>query len=117
MRLRYGPSVIIQLVILLCSASQGRGGTFLLTDAWPSIEGSTKSRGEAGISAVSQSPAMLPPKQGEVERLPQQMPSSETENVLLLLLGIVLLLTFPITKLWLSKKKDSEPAKLDEFEN
>lgn len=116
MRLRYGPSVIIQLVILLCSVSQGRGGILLLTDAWPSIEGSTKPREGAGISAVSQSPETLPPKQVEVEHPPQRVLSSEAENVLLLLLGIVLLLTFTVSRLWLSKH-DREPAKLDKLKN
>jgi hypothetical protein len=128
MRFRYGLSVIIHFVILLCVVSQGKGETMPLTDTQRGVERITKPREGAGIPAVGRSVATLPPtvatlppKQEEEERLPRQTLSSETENVLLLLLGIVLLLTFAVTKLGFSektlKKDDREPTILHNLKN
>jgi len=51
-----------------------------------------------------------PSKQSVADHPPQRRPSSEQENGLLLLLGIVLLLTFSAARLW-SSKSGGEPTK------
>lgn len=102
--------VILHFVILLCAVSQGIAGTLPLAGLRPGVEAGTKPRVQAGTSEIDLSMATVPQQKERVERPLRQRLSSETENVLLLLLGIVLLLTFAVTRLWLSKKEDGEPS-------
>ena len=110
MRFRYKAAVVIHFIILLFAVSQGRGESLPCVDSRLSIEESTRPKEGTGIFAVRQSMETLTPKQEEGGRPPKRGLSSEIENVLLLLIGIILFLIIAATKLWLSKD-DRESAK------
>src|SRR5436190_10190496 len=109
MRFRYRVPVIVRFVILLCVISQsGWAGS---PPANPQF-GTHGTRGPsvmAGIASVGLALMAPPSEQVAAERPPRRTLSSEAENGLLLLLGIVLLLTFTAAKLW--PKDDREPTK------
>ena len=116
MQFRYRVPIIIHLVILLCALSQGMGMILLVTSAQLGLERSIQPRPSTRLQVSWLSMATLSSEQGAVERPAQRTLSSEAENVLLLLLGIVLLLTFTATKLW-SSKNEVKPTKLDDLKN
>lgn len=111
MRFGYRVPIIIHLVISLYVASQGMWVILPLVDAQLGAERSAQPREAAGVASVGLLVASLPSEQGAVERPARGTLSSEAENVLLLLLGIVLLLAFAAARLWASKKDDGEPTK------
>ena len=110
MRFRYKAAVVIQFIILLFAVSQGRGESLPRVDSRLSVEGSASLKEGTEIFVVRQSMETRTPKQEEVGRSPKRGLSSETENVLLLLIGIILFLIIAATKLWFSKD-DRESAK------
>jgi len=110
MRFRYRVPVVGYFVVLLFVVSPGGGVPLWHAGAQPGVRFGGLDGPLAGISIVGLSLAVQPSEQSAVDRPPRQTLSSGRENVLLLLLGVALLLTFTAARVW-SSKRGGEPTK------